>query len=384
MSTIELTNVSKTFKSSTDFGLLKSLMPSWVRQNRPDFVGSEGVGGFGREVFSISNLNLIIPDGKTMVILGPSGCGKTTLLRLIAGLIHADRGTIRFDGKDMSGIPPGERKIGMVFQNYALYPMYTARQNILSYFLFRKSTPELDSMAREKFERTSDLLGVELTYLLDRRPTNLSAGEKQRVALGRCITRDPQVILLDEPFSNLDQKLREKYRANLKELLHRYGVTAVYVTHDQQEALILADILAIMNIGTIEQVGNYERIYRQPKSIFVAEFLNLEVDTPAINLIDGEVLSPRFEGNIVGFRPEQVGLAAANEKFLLEGVITHLTYIPIKGIQIFTLQAGRHEVYGRLPVGENLSMGATSRFVLKEFHLFDRSTGRRISSFSED
>lgn len=383
MATIELTNISISFKSTSKFNLMNVIWTGLKPQQRggPSLEESDGIPQ--RDSFSISSMNLIIPDGKTTVILGPSGCGKSTLLRLIAGLIQPDSGTIRFDGVDMKGISAGERKIGMVFQNYALYPMYTVKQNILSYFLFRKKTPELDRMAREKFEHTSNLLGVELAYLLDRKPTNLSAGEKQRVALGRCLTRDPRVILLDEPFSNLDQKLREKYRVNLKELLNRYGVTAVYVTHDQQEAMILADVLAIMNIGTIEQVGAYERIYRQPKNIFVAEFLNLEVDTPSINLIAGEVLSSRFKGQIVGFRPEQVVLADGHEEFMIEGSINHVTPLPLKGIHIFSMQSGAHEIVGRLVASVKLSAGATVRIAVQEFHVFDRQTGRRVSSFLE-
>ena len=199
---------------------------------------------------------------------------------------------MRYDDVDMSDVPPGDRRIGMVFQNYALYPHLTSRTNVLSYFLFRKKTPELDALAREKYRRTSELMGVELAYLLDRRPTTLSGGEKQRVALGRCITRDPAVFLLDEPFSNLDQALREHYRVNLKILLKQFNITTVYVTHDHVEALILADRLAVMDRGRIEQVGTYQEIYEQPRNVFVAGFLNRHVGTPPISLIDARYLAP--------------------------------------------------------------------------------------------
>src|SRR5213592_815367 len=201
-------------------------------------------GGRG-STFSIQNLSLRVPDGETMVILGPSGCGKTTLLKIIAGLIPPDSGEVRYADVDVRDVPPGDRRIGMVFQNYALYPHLSSRTNILSYFLFRKKTPELDAMARAKYQRTSELMGVDLASLLDRRPPTLSGGERQRVALGRCITRDPALFLLDEPFSSLDQALREKYRVNLKILLRQFNITTVYVTHDHYEALILADRLAI-------------------------------------------------------------------------------------------------------------------------------------------
>src|SRR5581483_11737672 len=204
--------------------------------------------------FSIKDLTLRVPDGKTLVILGPSGCGKTTLLKMIAGLILPDAGEIRYDGVDVQETPPGARRIGMVFQNYALYPHLNARRNVMSYFMSKKKTPDLDAVAHEKYERTAALMGVELSHLLDLMPRTLSGGERQRVAVGRCITRDPALGLLDEPFSNLDQALREKYRASLKTLLREFSVTSVYVTHDHYEAMILADLLAIMHAGRIEQV----------------------------------------------------------------------------------------------------------------------------------
>ena len=218
-----------------------------------------------RTAFSLCDLNLAIRDGETLVILGPSGCGKTTLLKIVAGLLPIDTGEVRYDGLDVRNVPPGDRRIGMVFQNYALYPHFKSRTNVLSYFLFRKKTPELDALARTKYQRTSDLMGVDLAHLLDRKPTSLSGGEKQRVALGRCITRDAALFLVDEPFANLDQALREKYRVNLKALLRQFSITTVYVTHDHNEALILADRLAIMNRGRIEQVGTFRRSTTIPR-----------------------------------------------------------------------------------------------------------------------
>ena len=183
--------------------------------------------GGPQATFSMRDLSLTVPDGKTMVILGPSGCGKTTLLKVITGLMQPDAGVVRYDHVEMKDIPPGARRIGMVFQSYALYPHYTARSNVLSYFLFRKKTPELNALAKAKYERTSELMGVELAHLLDRKPPTLSGGEEQRVALGRCITRDAEVFLVDEPFANLDQALREKYRVNLKVLLRQFDITTV-------------------------------------------------------------------------------------------------------------------------------------------------------------
>src|SRR5262245_53529890 len=225
--------------------------------------------GGAEATFRIEHLTLRVPDGQTMVVLGPSGCGKTTLLKIIAGLVSPDSGEVRYNDVDVREVSPGERRIGMVFQSYALYPHMTSRTNVLSYFLFRKKTPALDALRRAKYQRTSELMGVELDYLLDRKPTTLSGGEKQRVALGRCITRDAEVFLVDEPFANLDQALRERYRVNLKVLLRQFNITTVYVTHDHHEALILADLIAVMDKGRIEQVGTPQAIYEAPKNVFV-------------------------------------------------------------------------------------------------------------------
>src|SRR5512142_74687 len=194
--------------------------------------------------FALSDVDLDVPDGTVMAVLGPSGCGKSTLLRLIAGLLPVDSGEVCLDGVDVKGVPPGDRRIGFVFQNYALFP-FTARGNVLSWFKFRRKTPELEAAAAEKYRRTAELLGVELESLLDRMPRTLSGGQQQRVAIARCITRDPRLFLMDEPFSNLDQKLREKYRVHLRRLLKEFGITTVFVTHDQVEALILADRIAL-------------------------------------------------------------------------------------------------------------------------------------------
>src|SRR5215510_8861429 len=280
MARIELINVCKTLGD-------RGGAPGYEVMLDAAHPGPRSAPARGRDTaFSIQDLSLTVPDGKTMVVLGPSGCGKTTLLKLIAGLITPDAGRVRYDGVDVKDVAPGGRRIGMVFQNYALYPHVTSRANVLSYFLFRKKTPELNALARAKFQRTSELMGVELAHLLDRKPTTLSGGEKQRVALGRCITRDAAIFLVDEPFANLDQALSEKYRVNLKRLLKQFKITTVYVTHDHHEALLLADMLAVMNRGTIEQAGAPQDIYDAPRNVFVAGFLNLHVGAPPISLLD--------------------------------------------------------------------------------------------------
>jgi ABC-type sugar transport system ATPase subunit len=320
------------------------------------------------------------PDGQTTVVLGPSGCGKTTLLKIVAGLIPPDSGAVRYDDRDIQAIPPGERRIGMVFQNYALYPHFTSRRNILSYFMFRKRTPELDAMRRAKYQRTSELMGVELAYLLDRKPDTLSGGEKQRVALGRCITRDAALFLVDEPFANLDQALREKYRVNLKMLLAQFAITTVYVTHDHHEAFVLADRLAIMNRGRIEQVGTFQAIYDAPDSVFVAGFLNVHVDTPPLSLIEGRLVPGcRDPADVqVGVRPEDVRVFAGERPGALEGVVARELSLPMMNTTILTIDSGGREIHARIPGGRQHRPGDRVWVAFARYHVFDRRTGRRL------
>jgi ABC-type sugar transport system ATPase subunit len=363
MARIDLSNVGKTFKDRE----------------------RAGSGAVTTAAFSIQNLNLRIPDGKTLVILGPSGCGKTTLLKIIAGLIPPDSGEVRYDDVNVNDVPPGDRRIGMVFQNYALYPHLNSKTNVLSYFLFKKKTPELDAIAKTKYQRTSDLMGVELTYLLDRKPRTLSGGEKQRVALGRCITRDPALFLLDEPFSNLDQALREKYRVNLKILLSQFSITTVYVTHDHHEALILADLLAIMDRGSIEQVGTYEEIYNRPRNVFVAGFLNRHIGALPISLIDARCMAQRgrLENMRVGVRPEDLEVSREGREDSIRGIIAGKLSLPMTNATILSIDVGEHEVHAQTAGDENLLTGDQVWLTLKRYHVFDNESGMRVRSYPE-
>jgi len=317
-----------------------------------------------------------------MVVLGPSGCGKTTLLKLIAGLLLPDSGEVLYDDVDVQDLAPGERRIGMVFQNYALYPHFASRTNVLSYFLFRKKTPVLDELARAKFERTSELMGVELAYLLERKPTTLSGGEKQRVAPGRCITRDASVFLVDEPFANLDQALREKYRVNLKRLLKQFNITTVYVTHDHHEALLLADVLAIMDRGRIEQVGTAQEIYDAPKNTFVAGFLNISTGAPPINLIDGRWMPP---GEVaaqmwIGVRPEDVELSGDALADGLPGSVTESMSVPPRNATLITISVGEHAVYAQTTGDDGYRPGDAVWLTFRRYHEFDKNSGLRLRS----
>jgi multiple sugar transport system ATP-binding protein len=239
-------------------------------------------------------------------------------------------------------------------------------------------------MARAKYQRTSELMGVDLAHLLDRKPGTLSGGEKQRVALGRCITRDPAVFLLDEPFSNLDQALREKYRVSLKMLLRQFDVSTVYVTHDHVEALILADRLAIMNHGAIEQIGTYDEIYREPRNAFVAGFLNRHVGTPPISFIDARHMPARYRlADVqVGVRPEDLTVSKVDGGDGISGTITDRLSLPMLNAAILSIRVAEHEVYAMTAADTDLTPGQPVRLGFKRFHVFDPA-GSRVKTFPD-
>lgn len=340
----------------------------------------------GRGTFAIKNISLEVPHGKTLVVLGPSGCGKSTLLRIISGLEEPDSGRVMYDGWDAKGISPGQRRIGMVFQNYALYPHLNTRTNITSYFFFRRKTAQMKRLAEEKFKRTSELLDVDIRHLIDRMPGGLSGGEKQRVALGRCITRDPALFLMDEPFSNLDAKLRTKYRIHLKRLLKEFNITTVYVTHDQQEAALLGDIISIMRDGSdgehkqgwLEQTGELSELYNQPVSMHVADFLNLHGDVQPISFIDAAVLLPGLKGVTVGVRPEDVRVNQGRGKAGFSAEVRDSRTDPIQQNLVLTLDLEGQEVVAKLHGGQDFQRSQKVRLGFAKTHVFDTASGRRI------
>jgi len=218
------------------------------------------------------HVNLTIPSGQTYVVVGPSGCGKSTLLRVVAGITRDYTGQVSYDGEDVKSMPPGDRYIGMVFQNYALYPNFNSEGNLTFFFKIHEIN---DEETRRRIEFTSEMMGIGFKDLLPRKPGTLSDGEKQRVAIARAIVRAPRLFLFDEPLSNLDAKLRLKTRAEIKRLLHQFKITSIYVTHDQVEAVALADMIVVMHAGRIEQLGTYKELTEDPASLFVAGFLGL-------------------------------------------------------------------------------------------------------------
>jgi multiple sugar transport system ATP-binding protein len=229
---------------------------------------------------AVSSFSLEIRDGEFMVFVGPSGCGKTTALRMVAGLEDVSSGTVRIGGRVVNGVPPQQRDIAMVFQNYALYPHMTVRDNMgFALSLQRRPRSEL----KERVDRAALMLG--LSSYLDRKPRELSGGQRQRVAMGRAIVREPQAFLMDEPLSNLDAKLRVQMRAEIAELQRDLNVTTIYVTHDQTEAMTMADRVAVLRRGRLQQVDAPEAVYEHPANLFVAGFIG----SPAMNIVEASL-----------------------------------------------------------------------------------------------
>ncbi|NGO51507.1 ABC transporter ATP-binding protein [Allomesorhizobium camelthorni] len=269
---------------------------------------------FGATVI-IPEIDLTIEDGEFVVFVGPSGCGKSTLLRLIAGLEDTSAGAIVIDGRDVTGEAPAKRKLAMVFQSYALYPHMTVAKNIA--FPLKMAGEDKAAIDRKVADAARIL---NLTNYLDRRPGQLSGGQRQRVAIGRAIVRQPSAFLFDEPLSNLDAALRGTMRLEISELHHQLKTTMIYVTHDQVEAMTMADKIVVLNAGNIEQVGSPMELYKTPKNLFVAGFIG----SPKMNLINGAVAA-KHGAATVGIRPEHMQIStSAGEWKATVGVAEHL------------------------------------------------------------
>lgn len=353
----------------------------------------EGLTKYFGSVRAIEDVNLDVSNGEFLTLLGPSGCGKTTTLRCIAGLETPTSGNIYFDDKIVNDLPPRERNVAMVFQSYALYPHMTVYDNIAFPLKIRKAPrDEVDRKVKE----VAELLQIE--SLLSRKPDELSGGERQRVALGRALVRKPTVFLMDEPLSNLDAKLRIYMRAELKALHRSLGITTIYVTHDQVEAMTMADRIAIFNEGKLQQIGTPEELYGKPINIFVAGFIG----SPPMNMIEGtlkenkgrirleaedllldltefrEVLQPYVGKDLVmGIRPQDIAIYDGP----IEGGTEARVYVvePLGGEAIVDLHVGKslfkvEVIQARWNPEDRVWM----RFDKNKIHLFDKSTGNAV------
>jgi multiple sugar transport system ATP-binding protein len=331
----------------------------------------------------IEDLSLDIQDHEFMVLVGPSGCGKSTALRMIAGLEEISDGRVLIGDRVVNDLEPKDRDVAMVFQNYALYPHMTVRENI-EFGLKLRKTPK-DEM-RRKVGEAAETLG--LSALLDRRPKQLSGGQRQRVAVARAIVRDPKVFLFDEPLSNLDAKLRVQMRAEITKLQQRLGTTCVYVTHDQIEAMTMGHRISVMKEGRIQQVGTPLEVYDRPANVFVAQFIG----TPPMNFFDATVNGGRLEGRSFSV-PAPQGLQ--NGQKLRAGIRPeHLTRgdVPVKAVVELVEPVG-HEAVVHARAGEDLLVATFDvhdtpragepvelRLQAGKLHLFDAATEQRVLS----
>ena len=391
MAKIQLRNVSLTYSAPLQdpVNRLFEIKKERFQEDLPD--------NTTQSIAALDQVNLTIPNGRTFVIVGPSGCGKSTLLRAIAGLEKEYTGQILYDGEDVRNIEIKDRYIGMVFQNYALYPNFNNEGN-LAFFFKMHEIP--DEETRERIRYTSELMGIGFKQLLPRRPTTLSGGEKQRVAIARAIVRAPRLLLLDEPLSNLDAKLRVQTRMEIKRLLRRFSITSLYVTHDQVEAIALADEIVVMHQGKIEQVGTYQQLMENPVNVFVAGFLGL----PPMSLLSGGFISgntfvleeysiilpkylfSRLENNqpvTLGMRQEAVSISAEStsaQENRLPAEVESFEADFVHRTQTVHLRTGRWSYSALAPLDIDFRIGQRVHAQLdsEQLYFFDTNSGLRL------
>lgn len=343
----------------------------------------------GDQLLALDHIDLDVADGEAIALLGPSGCGKSTLLRVVAGLQPVASGRVYYDRQDVTDTPSKDRGIGMVFQNYALYPHMEGTGNLGFFFKMHKRDKEID----ERVRVTADILGVGFADLLDRKPRQLSGGQQQRVAIGRCIVREPRVFLFDEPLSNLDAKLRATTRVEIKRLLRRFAITTLYVTHDQTEAIALGDRVAVMRSGKIEQLGQYRQLYDHPANVFVASFLG----SPAMSLLPGRIgpdgrtiefgeghlrrrdaSAARGPGSkvIVGFRPEHTDLASG-DGHVFNARVEAIEPLHAERQQLLTVNVDGYQCKARTPMEQPVAVADVIPLTVapENLALFDVDSG---------
>ena len=338
------------------------------------------------KVVAVDHINIDVPDGKLIGLLGPSGCGKSTTLYMIAGLHLPTDGKILFGDRDVTHLPPEKRGIGLVFQNYALYPHLSVAENIMFPLLSRKESKQL---AYEKALEMAKLVGIE--DYMDRKPSQLSGGQQQRVAIARALVKMPEVLLLDEPLSNLDARLRLQTREEIKRIQRTTGITTIFVTHDQEEAMSISDEIVVMNFGVVQQIGVPQDVYNEPINEFVAKFLG----TPPINIVeakynDGHVnfgtqefvdsletsLGVEYTESVhLGFRPEFFKIEE-DGKYQMD--VEFVEYIGRDKTVVFRLPGIENQTFKCIvPSGILVEPGNSYKFSLTRYYIFD-DQGRRI------
>jgi ABC-type sugar transport system ATPase subunit len=392
MAQIELRDVSLTYSSGQPTPLVRPY--GFKDEPLQEDLPVKTTGG----VMALDHVNLIVPNGQTFVVIGPSGCGKSSLLRVVSGLETDFTGQVLYDGVEMREVPPKDRYIGMVFQTYALYPNFSNEGNLSFFF---KMHQVRDEETRERIRYTSELMGIGFDELLARQPGTLSGGQKQRVAIARAIVRQPKLFLFDEPLSNLDAKLRMQTRTEIKRLLRRFGITSIYVTHDQTEAMALADQIVILRAGKVEQVGTYQELMANPVNAFVAGFLG----EPPMNLLPGGIVSgSRLVLDEISVPlPPRVSALVQTDQLLTLGmrqgaVMISLVTGPLTGniqvaaqvetcepdfvhhTQLVHLRRGRWTFSGLAPLDLALEMGQLVKVQIdpEQLFFFDTNSGRRL------
>lgn len=330
-------------------------------------VSLKSLNKFYGDLEVIPNLDLEIPEGSFTVLVGPSGCGKSTILRLIAGLEEVTKGEILIDDNDVTYLEPSQREIAMVFQSYALYPHMTVAENI-GFGLTLAKLPKSD--IRKRVLEAAKILQLE--ELLERKPKALSGGQRQRVAIGRAITRNPKVFLFDEPLSNLDASLRSQMRVELTELHSQIKATMIYVTHDQVEAMTMADQIVVLNKGNIEQVGNPMELYEFPQTLFVARFIG----SPKMNIFQGEVAA-KYQCQALGVRPEHMEIS--HDGGILKGSIRHIEKLGADTL-VYSQISGYDTVTARIIGKLEMNIGDQISLKFSDNHVHRFNDGIRIDS----
>lgn len=336
----------------------------------------------------LHSINISVSAGETLSIIGPSGCGKSSLLRIIAGIDSDYTGSVHYDGNPVDNIPVKDRGIGMVFQNYALYPHFKGEGNLSFFF---KNNNVIDTETKERIRITSEIMGIGFEELLKRKPGKLSGGQQQRLAIGRAIVRTPRIFIFDEPLSNLDAKMRQTSRIELKKLLRRFSITTVYVTHDQSEASLIGDKIAVMRSGSFEQIGTYQEILQKPATSFVAGFTgnppmnlfyNCEIVDRIIHSCGSKIPIRSIQSEHVlcsnsltwGFRPESAiidnNLFIATDCIKLKGIIEGIEPdISTDRTQLF-LRNGKDTFSVIIPFETRTSLGSTFEFRIPNNKIF--------------